>query len=80
MLRMARSHLVHGRMIEVEEVIRAVERTTHQEVRDLAAEFLDPAGFSLSVLGPVGTVRGIAPRPVSPRDLTAEGLLVEVAQ
>lgn len=80
MLRMARSHLVHGRMIEVEEVIQAVERTTHQEICDLAAEFLDPAAFSLSVLGPVGSVRGVASRPVSPRDLTAEGLLVEVAQ
>jgi predicted Zn-dependent peptidase len=78
MLRMARSHLVHGRMIEVEEVIRAVERTTHREIRDLAAEYLDPSRFSLSVLGPVGTVRGIAARPVSSRDLTAEGLLVEV--
>ena len=79
MLRMARSHLVHGRMIEVEEVIRAVERTTHQEVRELAAEFLDPSGFSLSVLGPVGAVRGITPRPVRAHDLKADGLLQEVA-
>ena len=79
MLRMARSHLVHGRMIEVEEVIAAVEATTHQQVRDLAAEFLDPARFSLSVLGPVTSVRGITPRPVTARDLRADGLLQEVA-
>jgi predicted Zn-dependent peptidase len=79
MLRMARSHLVHGRMIEVEEVIAAVEATTHQEVRDLAAEFLDPSRFSLTVLGPVDSVRGIEPRPVRSKDLKADGLLQEVA-
>jgi predicted Zn-dependent peptidase len=79
MLRMARSHLVHGRMIEVEEVISAVEATTHQEVRELAAEFLDPGQFSLTVLGPVGAIRGVAPRPISSKDLKADGLLQEVA-
>ncbi len=78
MLRMARSHLVHGRMIEVEEVIAAIERTTHDDIRELAAEFLNPANFSLSVLGPVDTVRGVTPRPVRPEDLKAEGLLQEV--
>lgn len=79
MMRMARSHLVHGRMVTVEEVIAALERTTHQEVRDLAVEFLDPERFSLSVLGPVSELRGIRARPVSARDLTAQGLLMEVA-
>ncbi len=77
MLRMARSHLVHGRMIEVEEVIAAVERTTHEQVRELAAEFLDPTTFSLTVLGPVDEIRGIAPRPVTADDLRADGLLQE---
>lgn len=79
MLRMARSHLVHGRMIEVDEVLEAIERTTHQEIRELAAEFLDPSRFSLTVLGPVGTIRGVATRPVLARDLEADGLLQEVA-
>ncbi len=79
MLRMARSHLVHGRMIEVDEVIEAVERTSHQEIRELAAEFLDPSNFSLTVLGPVGPIRGVATRPVLAKDLKADGLLQEVA-
>ena len=79
MLRMARSHLVHGRMIGVDEVIEAIERTTHEEIRELAAEFLDPSKFSLTVLGPVGTIRGIATRPVRAQDLRADGLLQEVA-
>lgn len=79
MLRMARSHLVHGRMIEVEEVIRSIEQTTHEQVRELAEEFLNPDNFSLSVLGPVSSVRGVAPRPVRASDLKADGLLQEVA-
>ena len=45
-------------------VIEAIERTTHEEIRELASEFLDPSNFSLTVLGPVGTIRGIATRPV----------------
>lgn len=79
MLRMARSHLVHGRMITVDEVIESIERTTHREVRALAEEFLDPARFSLTVLGPVGTIRGVPTRPVLAKDLEADGLLQEVA-
>lgn len=78
MLRMARSHLVHGRMITVEEVIRAIERTTHQDIRELAEEFLNPDRFTLSVLGPVSSVRGVASRPVRASDLKADGLLQEV--
>lgn len=79
MLRMARSHLVHGRMVGVDEVIEAIERTTHEEIRALAEEFLDPSRFSLTVLGPVGAIRGVETRPVRGRDLEANGLLQEVA-
>lgn len=79
MLRMARSHLVHGKMIEVEDVMAAIEATTLEDVEALATEFLDPEKFSLVVLGPVGPIRGIEPRAVHPGDLRAEGLMQEVS-
>lgn len=78
MLRLARSHLNHGRYVTVEEVIEAVEKTTHNDVIELATEFLDPANFSLTVLGPVDRVRGINARAVSEDDLRPTGFAQEV--
>lgn len=69
MLRLARSHLNHGRYITVEEVIEAVEKTTHDDIMELAGRYLDPANFSLTVLGPVEQVRGIKAQPVREDDL-----------
>lgn len=78
MMRLARSYLVHGRMIELDEVIEAVERTTLDDVQQLAAEYIDPDRFSLTVLGPVDSIRGIRSRALSPQDLKINALLQEV--
>jgi predicted Zn-dependent peptidase len=78
MLRLARGHLNHDRLIPVEEVIEAVEQTTHDDVVELAKEYLDPDRFSFTVLGPVDTVRGVKARAVKTTDLRADGLKEEV--
>ena len=69
MLRLARGHLNHGRLIPVEEVLGAIERTTHEDVIELAREFFDPSNFTYTVLGPVESVRGTAAQPVKLSDL-----------
>lgn len=78
MLRLARGHLNHGRLIPVEEVIEAVERTTQADVMELAAEFFDPANLSFTVLGPIESVRGVKARKVQPQDLAAGGTRKEL--
>ena len=78
MLRLARGHLNHGRLIPVEEVIEAVEKTTQDDVLELAAEFFDPERFCFTVLGPIDSVRGVSARQVHPQDLTAGGLRKEL--
>ena len=74
MLRLARGHLNHGRLIPVEEVIREVEQTTHDDVVELACEYLDPANFSFTILGPIDTVRGVKARKLSLDDLKEGGM------
>ena len=69
MLRLARGHLNHGRLIPVEEVLEAIERTTHEDVVALAEEFFDPRRFTFTVLGPVDSVRGVEAQPVQSSDL-----------
>jgi predicted Zn-dependent peptidase len=69
MLRLARGHLNHGRLIPVEEVLQAIERTTHEDVIALAEEFFDPRRFTFTVLGPVDSVRGVEAQPVQSSDL-----------
>jgi predicted Zn-dependent peptidase len=78
MLRLARGHLNHGRLIPVEEVIKAVEDTSHDDVVELAAEYLDPANFCFTILGPIDSVRGVSARQVAAADLKAGGLREEV--
>lgn len=78
MLRLARGHLNHGRLIPLEDVIGAVEETTHDDVVELAAEFLDPKNFHFTILGPVDSIRGVPSRPVSSCDLVTNGLKQEV--
>lgn len=74
MLRLARGHLNHGRLIPVEEVIDAVENTTHEDVTELAREFFAPENFCFTVLGPIDSVRGVSAQPVRSSDLRAGGL------
>ena len=78
MLRLARGHLNHGRLIPVEEVIKAVEDTSHEDVVELASQYLDPKNFSFTVLGPIDSVRGVKARQIESRDLRAGGLREEV--
>lgn len=77
MLRLARSHLNHGRYVTVEEVLEAVEKTTNNDIIELASQYLDPSRFSLTVLGPLDQVRGIAARPVDERDLRPANFIQE---
>lgn len=74
MLRLARGHLNHGRLIPVEEVLREVEQTTHDDVVELACEYLDPAKFSFTILGPIDSVRGVKARKLSLDDLKEGGM------
>lgn len=78
MLRLARGHLNHGRLIPVEEVIKAVEDTSQENIMDLAQEYLDPTRFCFTVLGPIDSVRGVSARKIRPEDLKADGLNEEV--
>ncbi|MFA7481041.1 MAG: pitrilysin family protein [Vulcanimicrobiota bacterium] len=78
MLRLARGHLNHGRLIPVEEVLDAIERTTHDDVIGLAEEFFDPARFSFTALGPLDSVRGVTAQPVKGTDLRTQADLEEV--
>lgn len=77
MVRLARCHLNHGRYIEIEEVLKAVDETSHRDVLSLAEEFLDPDRFSLTVLGAMDEVRGIRSRAIEEKDLTLGGLALE---
>ncbi len=79
MLRLARSFLTHGRYVPIEEVIEAIEATSHQQIRELAGDFLDPQRFSLTVLGPVSSINGVMARPIQAGDLKPNGLIFEVA-
>ena len=78
MVRLARCHLNHGRYIEIEEVLEAVDDTSHKDVLALAEEFLHPENFSLTVLGAMDEVRGLRARPVNESDLARGGLALEV--
>lgn len=69
MLRLARGHLNHQRLIPVEEVLQAVEETTHEDVIRLAAEYMDPQNFNFTVLGPLDSVRGVKSKSVELSDL-----------
>lgn len=80
MLRLARGHLNHQRLIPVEEVLEAVEKTTHNDVIELAREFLDPDGFHFTVLGPIDEVRGVTSRPVQSSDLCTNNVMEEIRQ
>jgi predicted Zn-dependent peptidase len=78
MLRLARGHLNHDRLIPVEEVLDAIERTTHEDVVQLAEEYFDPTKFNFTILGPVDSVRGVPAQPVKSADLRTVGLKEEV--
>ncbi len=59
MMRMAKNHLYHGRFISVEESIEKYEAVHLKDIHGLANDLLDPARFSLTVLGPVSEVGGV---------------------
>lgn len=69
MLRLARGHLNHDRLIPVEEVLEAVESTSHEDVVSLAQEYLDPENFRFTVLGPVDSIRGVSSQGIKEADL-----------
>lgn len=77
MLRLARGHLNHDRLIPVEEVLDAIEATTHDDVVSLAEEYFSPDSFNFTVLGPVDSVRGVASQPVKVSDLRTTDQLKE---
>lgn len=63
MMRLARSEIFHRRLIPVEEMIERIGAVTREDVMELAEELLDPERFTLTVLGPVEAVEGVAAVP-----------------
>jgi len=53
MIRLAKSEFFHGRLVPHEEVVEKIEAVTREEINQLADSYLNPADFSLVVLGPV---------------------------
>lgn len=64
MMRIARNNLYYGRFVPVEETIERIEAVTHQDVKELASWLLDPTRYSLTALGPVQEVDGVAAQPL----------------
>ena len=52
MARMAKNELAYGRFLEIGELVERVDAVSVEDLRRLAAEFLDPATLSLVSLGP----------------------------
>lgn len=50
MTNLAQQMIYHGRLHELEEVLRAVERVTARDIRNLANRIFDPAHFALTAL------------------------------
>ncbi len=53
MIRMGRSEFNLGRQVSIEEIERAIDAVTFEDVHALARELFDPASLGLCVLGPV---------------------------
>ncbi len=64
MLRLARSFFYHNRLVPIEEVLDRVQSTTLQNVQSLADWLLDESRYSLTALGPVDSVDGVAAVPL----------------
>lgn len=54
MLRLARTWLLLGRVISVDETLAGFDRLTREEVSDLVEELLAPDGFHVGAVGPEG--------------------------
>jgi predicted Zn-dependent peptidase len=50
MTHLAQQMIYHGRLYEIEEVLRAVERVTARDIRNLANKIFDPSQFTLTAL------------------------------
>jgi predicted Zn-dependent peptidase len=50
MTHLAQQMIYHGRLYEIEEVLRAVERVTARDIRNLANKIFDPSLFTLTAL------------------------------
>lgn len=55
MVRLAQNELFFGREISYEETIAAIDRTTSEDIQNLAIELFDGSALSLAILGPVST-------------------------
>ncbi|HXE71042.1 MAG TPA: pitrilysin family protein [Candidatus Nitrosotenuis sp.] len=64
MTRLARSETYHGRVIPLEELIARIDAVTHADVMELAETMLDPARYTLTVLGPLDRVEGVPAEPL----------------
>ena len=78
MHRLAHSHLNHGRLIPVEELLTAVNETCHADIMELASEYLNPDAFHFTVLGALDSVRGVSAQKVCAKDLKSRSLCEEV--
>lgn len=59
MIRLARSEMMHGRIISIEEFLRKIDEVTGEDVLETARSVLNPEKFVLAALGPVKEVDGI---------------------
>jgi predicted Zn-dependent peptidase len=74
MMRLARNHLYHGKFIPLEELIARIDAVTLEDLSALARDVVDPAKFSMAVLGPLEEVDGVVAQPIpasSPAALAA---------
>ena len=53
MIRLAKSELYHNRFIPPQEVLKKIEKATHDELHTLATNILDNKNYAAAVLGPV---------------------------
>jgi len=53
MLRLAKNEIHFGHYISLEEIITGLLQVTRTQIRDLAAELLEPKNWALTMLGPV---------------------------
>lgn len=51
MNRLGKTELIYQRLVTPDEIIRKISQVTPEEVRDLARELLDPARYTLTILG-----------------------------
>jgi predicted Zn-dependent peptidase len=60
MTNLAQQLIYYGRLFKLEETLRAVERVTAREIRQLANKTFDPSHFTLTALGNRNTVNSVA--------------------